>query len=354
MRKILMFCLVGLLVLAGCSTETKKNGEVVAGFIYNGSITDGGYNQAHDAGRLEVEKELGVKTVYSENVKEADFEKVAKSLIDQGATVIFATSFEFMEPTVKLSKAYPNIKFYHCSGYQLTDNMANYFGRIYQARYLAGIVAARMSKSNQLGFVGAFPIPEVIGSINAFTLGAKSVNPNVTVEVQWSNTWFDPVAEKEAAKTLISHGVDVIAQHQNTTAVQQAAEEAGIYGIGYNLDMSSAAPKANLTSNVWHWGVFYVEAVKRVQENRFESKAYFDGLDTGLVGMAPFNSVVPQTVVDEVNEMTKQIADGSKNVFEGPIKGQDGKIVVESGKQLSDEEIVSMDYFVEGVIGQIK
>lgn len=353
MKRILMLLMIFGLVLVGCSEENKSD-EVVAGFIYNGSITDGGYNQAHDAGRKEVEKELGVKTVYSENVKEADFEKVAKGLIDQGATVIFSTSFEFMEPTVKLSKEYPNIKFYHCSGYELTENMANYFGRIYEARYLAGMVAGKMTTTNKLGFVGAYPIPEVISSINAFTLGAKAVNPNITVEVQWSNTWFDPVAEKEAAKTLISNGVDVIAQHQNTTAVQQAAEEAGIYSIGYNLDMSSAAPNANLTSNIWNWGVFYVDAVKRVQEGKFESIAYFDGLDTGLVGLAPFNKSVPQETIDLVEKAKGEIIDGSLKVFGGEIKDQKGQIIVEKEQTLNDSQILSMDYFVEGVIGNIK
>ncbi|PKM54338.1 MAG: BMP family ABC transporter substrate-binding protein, partial [Firmicutes bacterium HGW-Firmicutes-3] len=233
----------------GADTEAVTNEDVTVGFIYVGPIGDGGWTYAHDQGRLYLEEQLGVKTIYKESVPETqDVEQEMRNMIDQGATVIFATSFGYMDFMEKLSGDFPEVAFLHCSGYKTTDNMANYFGRIYQARYLSGIVAGMKTETNKIGYVAAFPIPEVIRGINAFTLGAQSVNPDVEVEVVWTSTWYDPAKEKEAAIAMLDNGADVIAQHQDTAGPQQAAEERGLWSVGYNTDMSAMAPKAYMTA----------------------------------------------------------------------------------------------------------
>ena len=246
MRKIsivlsVMFLLV---VFLGCSVALAADKEIKVGFVYVSPIGDAGWSYAHDQGRLALEAMDGVTTSYVEAVKEGpDSERVILNMARKGYDIVFATSFGYMDPMLKVAKKFPKVVFEHCSGFKTAENMGNYFGRMYQARYLSGMTAGQMTKSNILGYVAAFPIPEVIRGINAFTLGARAVNPQAQVRVVWTKTWYDPATEKEAAKSLLDVGADVIAQHQDSPGPQEAAQERGVYSVGYNTDMASFAPR---------------------------------------------------------------------------------------------------------------
>lgn len=356
------------MLLVGCgsaSTQaTKEDGKAKSetageklkvGFIYVGSATDGGYSQAHDNGRKYLEEKIpSIQTVVKESVPEGqDVEKVAADMVDQGCKVIFANSFGYMDYIEKVSKKYPEVKFFHCSGYKTGDNLATYFGREYQARYLTGIVAGMKSKNGKIGYVAAFSIPEVVRSVNAFTLGARSVNPNAVVKVTWTNTWYDPAKEKEAAVALLDQGIDVLGQYQDTTAAQQAAEERGVACIGSDLDMSAAAPKTNMTSAVWNWGPYYVQAVQSVIDGKFKSENYWGGIDTGIVQISPLTKNAPEGAQAKVDEAKAKMVSKSWDVFTGPIKDQSGNVKVADGQKMSDKELLSFDWLVEGVEGQI-
>lgn len=377
MKKLvsLLLALTLVLALAGCgnkpaieepstdNTSTETNTEtitiapedMIVGFIYVGPIGDGGYTFAHDQGRLYLEEQLGVKTIYKESVPETqEVEQEIRNMIDQGAKAIFATSFGYMDYVEKISKEYPEVAFFHCSGYKATDNMANYFGRIYQARYLSGIVAGLKTETNQIGYVAAFPIPEVVRGINAFTLGAQSVNPDVTVKVTWTSTWYDPEKEKSAAIALLDQGVDIIAQHQDTAGPQQAAEERGAFSIGYNTDMSAMAPKAYMTAPIWNWGPYYVTQTQAVMDGTFATHAYWEGMSEDIVRLAPLTANAPEGAQEAVDTATAQILDGSEYVFEGPIYDQDGNIKVAEGVKMTDQEMLSFNWFVKGVEGKIE
>ncbi|WP_105617872.1 BMP family ABC transporter substrate-binding protein [Vallitalea okinawensis] len=343
-----------LVSLVGCNT-TGQAEETTVGFIYVGPIGDGGWSYAHDQGRQYLEQELGVKTIYVESVPEnQEVEQVIKDMVDQGASIIFATSFGYMNYVKDMATEYPEVTFFHCSGYESAENMANYFGRMYEPRYLSGKVAGLKTETNKIGYVAAFPIPEVIRGINAFTLGVQSVNPEAEVEVVWTSTWYDPASEKEAAVALLDNGSDVIAQHQDTAGPQQAAEERGAFSIGYNTDMSAMAPEAYMTAPVWNWGPYYVEQVKAVQEGTFESHAYWGGMNEGVVELAELTELAPTEAKDIITEATESIKDGSLTIFEGPLKDNSGELRVEEGVTLTDEELLGMNWFVEGVIGKVE
>ncbi len=329
--------------------------KIKVGMIYIGPPGDAGWTYAHDEGRKYLEAQIpNVEVIYVESVAESsDSERVMTELVEQGCEIVFATSFGYMDFMLNVANKYPDVAFYHCSGYKTTPNMSTYFGRIYQARYLTGLVAGSMTEANQIGYIAAHPIPEVIRGINAFTLGVREANPEATVNVVWTNTWYDPAKEKEAAKGSLDSGVDVIAQHQDTPGPQQAAEEVGAYAIGYNTDMSSFAPKANLTSAVWDWGPYYVSAVQAVLDGSFEEGQYWGGLADGIVDIAPFNESVPADVVASVEAKKAELIAGDFDVFDGPVKDQDGNVVVAEGETLSDGDLLSMMWFVEGVNGVI-
>lgn len=362
-KKLAALALAGAFILTGCSggAASKDNSsnddskkETKVGFIYVGPIGDGGYTYAHDQGRLYLEKELGVKTVYKESVKEekSDVQKTAEAMIEEGCNIIVGTSFGFQEGLLATAKKYPKVTFLHCSGYELADNMGQYFGRIHEMQYLNGVIAGLTTKTNKLGFVGAFPIPEVIRNINAFTLGAKSVNPKATVKVNWTSTWYDPAKEKEAAKALLDAGVDVVGQHQDTAGPQQAAEEKGVWSTGYNTDMSKVAPKANLSSAVWNWGPYYVNTVKAIQNGTWKSEKYWGGIHDGIVDVVITNLVSSENKA-KVEAIKEDIKSGKNKIFQGPIKDQKGVERLKAGKVMSDEDIWNIDWFVEGVDGEI-
>lgn len=357
MKKVLslvLLCTALFLTACGGDKEAKKDGDLVMGFIYVGPIGDGGWTYAQNVGREYVEEQTGIKTIYRESVPEGpEVIEVAKNMIDQGATIIMAGSFGYMDYVEELSQEFPEVKFLHASGYKTTENMTNFFGRIYEARYLSGIVAGMQTKSDKIGYVAAFPIPEVIRGINAFTLGVKSVNPKATVEVVWTNTWYDPAKEKDAAIALLDKGADVIAQHQDTAGPQQAAEERGVWSVGYNTDMTAVAENAHLTAPIWNWGPYLVNQVNAVKAGTWANTPYWGGLKDGVVKLAPLTKNVNSNASEVVDEYTKKIIDGSFHVFQGEIKDQKGNVVVEKGETLTDGELLGMDWFVEGVIGKI-
>lgn len=326
---------------------------VKAGFVYVSPVGDAGYSYAHDLGRKVVDKLDFVTTSYVESVPEgADSERVIRNMARSGFNIIFTTSFGYMDPTMKVAKEFPDVAFMHCSGFQKGPNVSNYFGRIYQARYLTGLVAGSMTKSNKLGYVAAYPIPEVIRGINAFTLGVREVNPQAEVRVVWTKTWYDPALEKDAAKSLLDAGCDVIAQHQDSPAAQEAAQEAGVYSVGYNSDMSSFAPKSHLTSAIWNWGPEYVKMVTEVRDGTWKGdQSYWWSIKDGAVDIAPMGPMVPEDVKSMVNAHRDELKAGKDTIFTGPIKNQKGEVVIADGLTPADGDLLGMTWFVEGVIG---
>ena len=350
MKKRTLFIVLGLILCVGVGISAAQDMQV--GFVYVSPIGDAGWSYAHDKGRQMVEGMDGVKTSYVEAVPEGpDSERVILNMARKGYDVIFATSYGYMDPMLKISKQFPNAKFMHCSGFKKADNMSNYFGRMYQARYLSGMVAGAMTKSKILGYVAAFPIPEVIRGINAFALGAQSSNPGVEVRVVWTKTWYDPATEKEAAKSLLDVGADVIAQHQDSPSPQEAAQEKGVYSVGYNSDMSSFAPKAHLTAPVWNWGPYYVQTIEKVRKGTWKSEAAWPGLENGIVDIAPFGPMVPEALQKKVLAKKDDIKSGKFKVFSGPIKDQKGNVRIAQGTAAPDKDLLGMTWFVQGVIG---
>ncbi len=329
--------------------------EIKAGFVYVAPVGDAGWNWAHDEGRKALEKLPYVKkTRFVENVKEgADATRVMTQFAEMGFNLIFATSYGYMDPCVETAGKYPKVVFMHCSGSKRSPNMANYFGRIYQARYLTGIVGGKMTKSGVIGYVAAHPIPEVIRGINAFTLGVRSVNPKARVRVVWTYTWFDPAKEKEAAESLIEVGADVIAQHQDSSGPQRAAEEHGVWGIGYDTDMSRFAPRAHLTSAVWNWAPLYTKIAADLHEGKWTNEPIWWGIETGIVDIAPFGPMVPADVRRLVAERKRDIAEKRLVVFRGPVRDQAGRTAIPVGVTPTDLELYAMNWFVEGVEGKL-
>jgi len=355
---LLSLLLVAVLVATGCQAGPgAEEEELQVAFIYIGQPGDLGWTYEHEQGRLMVEEELGdqVNTSTVPDVPEGpDAEKSIRDVVNQGADVVFTTSFGYMDPTLTVAQDNPEVIFEHCSGYKTNDNMATYFGRMYQPRYLSGLVAGRMTENNQIGYVAAFPIPEVLRGINAFTLGVREVNPEATVQVVWTNTWYDPVKEREAAQALLDEGVDMIAQHQDTTEPQKAAKEAGVLSIGYDSDMAQFVGDTVLTSPVWNWGTYYVDTIEDILDDTWEPHQFWGGLESDVVKLADLSPKVPDDVAEKVDEERSRIIDTEWDVFCGPINGQDGSEMVAEGECMTDEEMLSMDWFVEGVEGTLE
>jgi len=352
--------LMAAALVVGCSpkaqtpTNEPTQEKMKVGFIYIGPVGDGGYTYAHDLGRKYLEENLNVEAIVKESVPEdQESEKVMRDMIDQGAKVIFATSFGYMDHVEAVAKEFPDVVFMHCSGYLQGENYGNYFGRMYEPRYLSGIVAGMKTTSNEIGYVAAYDIPEVIRGINAFTLGVQSVNPDAVVKVKWTNTWFDPAKEKDAAVALLDEGCDVIAQHQDTSGPQVAAEERGAFSIGYNSDMSATAPKAYMTAPVWNWGPYYVKQVQAVMDGTWKSESYWGSMADGIVELAPLTENAPEGAQAAVDTATAAIDSGDLVVFAGPIKDQSGEIKVPKGTTVSDGDLLAMKWFVQGVEGEI-
>lgn len=346
----------GVAATTVASTAATSGEKFKVAFVYVGPIGDGGWTYAHDQARLKLVKALpNVEATYIESVEETPSvaEPVITELAQKGNKIIFTTSFGYMDPTINVAKKFPNVKFEHATGYKTADNVAVYQVRQYQPRYLAGIVAGKMTKTNIIGYVAAFPIPEVVGGIDAFTLGVRSVNPTAKVKVVWTNTWYDPGLEKTAAQSLLNAGADILAQHQDTPSTLQAAQEVGKYAFGNDSIMESYAPKAHLASPYWDWSPYYIDRVKAVMAGTWKTGSYFGGFKEGVVDLSPLNSVVPDDVKKLVDEKKAAIKAGTLDVYAGPIKDNTGAEKVAKGATLSDEQITAIDYLVEGVDGTI-
>ncbi|MFS2049388.1 BMP family ABC transporter substrate-binding protein [Variovorax sp. Varisp41] len=329
------------------------------GFVYVTPLTEAGWVRQHDEGRKAVEAALGarVKTTYVENVAEgADAERVIRDLAQQGHRLIFTPSFGYMEPTLKVARDFPEVKFESITGYKTAPNVATANARYYEGRYLAGVAAGRMTKSNVAGYVAGFPIPEVLQGINAFTLGMRSVNPKATVRVVWLNEWFDPPKERDAAMTLFNQSVDVIAFHTGSTAVMAAAQERGKLAIAYHSDMRKIAPDAQVVAVTHQWGGYYTQRARAVLDGSWKSANLWGGVKEGMIRVGDFGTRVPQAVQQEVLARQQDIAAGRLQPFRAvaaEVRDNEGRTVIAKGSQLSDEQILRMNWLAEGVQGRI-
>ena len=332
-----------------------ENDPIVAGFIYVTPVGDAGWSWAHDQGRRYAERQTGATTLFVEGVAEieADFRPVAVDLIEnEGADIIFGTAFGYMDVMEELALEYPDVVFEHATGFKQNDiNFGNYFGRIYQPRFLSGVAAAMMTESDRIGYVAPFAIPEVIRGINAFTLGVRRYNPDAEVHVKWTFTWLDPAIEAQATADLLQDGADVITMHQESTASGLVAEEGGARWISYHSDMSSFAPNAFITAPVWNWGLYYESVINSVADGTYTPSAYWGGMEDNIVGLAPLAEDVPGVVAAIIAVLAAQLRNGEWDMFTGPIRDQDENVVVPQGETLDDAALLSMTYFVEGVVG---
>lgn len=325
------------------------------GFVYVSPTGDAGWTSQHHAGRAEMLKALGdkVTSTFVEKVPEgADAERVIRDLAQQGHTLIFTTSFGFMNPTLKVAEEFKDVKFEHATGYKTAPNVNIYSARFYEGRYLAGIVAGRMTKSNTLGYVAAFPIPEVLQGINAFALGARSVNPKAQVRVVWVNTWYDPGKERDAANALMGQGADVITHHTDSTATVAAAEEKGRMAIAYHSNMAKYAPNAQLAAVTHHWGEYYTRRTQSVIDGTWKVEPVWGGIREGMIRLEGISDKLPKDVVDAVKAREDEFRKGAFHPFAGPLRSNEGKSVHEGGP-MSDEQLWKMDYYVEGVVGKV-
>jgi len=352
-----------LMTFSGCgsSNATENDPDVTkVGFIYVGPVDDGGWTEVHDNGRAAMEEYFDgqVETYTKENVSEEKSEVIetCDEMVDQGCSIIFATSFGFMDGILEAAEKYPDVKFEQASGYQTTANVGTYFGRMYEARYLAGIVAGMTTTSNEIAYVAAFPISEVVREIDAFALGVKSVNPDAKVNVSWTKTWYDPATEKAAAEALISQGCDITAQTQDSTATMEAAKEAGVLSIGYSLSAADVMPDVYMTAPLFDFSEYYTEAVQSVIDGTWTNEQYWGHMSEGVVSLDALTDNVPDKaeVQAAVDEATAGINDGSLFVFSGEIKDQTGTIRVAADEQMSDAEMLTLNWFVNNISGSIE
>jgi len=327
------------------------------GFVYVGPVGDGGWTFEHNNGRLAVEAEFGdaVETVYVESVPEgADAERVMTQMALNGADLIFTTSFGYMDPTINVAKKFPNVRFEHATGYKTADNVSVYSARFYEGRAVQGTIAGRMTKSNIIGYIGSFPIPEVIRGINSAYIHAKKVNPDVTFKIVWAYTWFDPAKEADAAKVLIEQGADVILQHTDSTAPLAAAAAAGnVIGFGQASDMAEFADGPRVSSIIDNWAPYYIERTRAVIDGTWASVNTWDGIGDGMVGIGDITDRVPADVKAEALALKDSIASGDYHPFTGPLKKQDGSDWLGAGEVADDGTLAGMNFYVEGIQGDI-
>ncbi|MDR3540838.1 MAG: BMP family ABC transporter substrate-binding protein [Desulfosporosinus sp.] len=363
----LVLAMILTVLLGGCSQASKPSTndqaskpstaeKIKVAFVYVGPVGDFGFTYAQDQGRKYLEANMkNVETTYVENVPEtADAERVFTDLAQKGNTIIIGTSYGYMDYMVNVSKKFPKVVFEHCSGYKTTDNLGTYFNRDYQARFLTGMVAGKYTKSNVLGFLAPFGTPEVIRNIDAFTLGAQSVNPKVQVKVVWTNSWNDPATEKTAANSLIDAGADVLAMHVDSPTFAQTAQDRGVLAIGHDSDMTKFAPNSILVGDVSNWGPYFVQVVKEVMDKTWKPTQYFGGIkDGGIIDITPFSAKVDKDFQATVTAKRQDIIDGKFDPFSGPISDQSGNLKVKEGDKATDQMLLSIDWFVKGVQGTI-
>ena len=347
--KKLLFALSAASAMVLVAASAQAQDKFKACFVYVGSHTDGGYSEGHDHGRQFLEKELGdkVQTSFVENVAEADSERTFERLAREGCNLVFGTSFGFMDPELKVAKRFPKVLFEHATGFKTADNMATYNARFYEGRYIQGQIAAKMSKAGLAGYIVSFPIPEVIMGINSFILGAQSINPDFKVKIVWVRSWFDPGKEADAAKALFDQGADIVAQHTDSPAPLQIAQERGLHGFGQASDMISFAPKAQYTAIVDNWGPYYVERVKAAMDGTWKSQQSWEGLKEKILVMAPYTNL-PDDVKKMAEETEAKIV-GGWNPFTGPVSKQDGSPWLKDGEVSDDGTLLGMNFYVKGI-----
>jgi len=356
--KLLKIFTTALLMLGSLAVSAQADApkdKATVGFIYVGPTGDHGWTYRHDIGRQQVEEAYGdrVETFFVESVSEgADAERVMTQMALEGADIIFATSFGYMDPVMNVAKRFPNVKFEHATGYKQSENAANYGLKLYQARHVQGVIAGMMTKTNNICYVASFPIPEVMREINTYYLGAKKMNPDVKLSIVWVYTWYDPGKERDAANVLMEQGCDVIAQHTDSPAPLQAAEAAGKVGFGQASDQMKFAPNAQLTATIDNWGPYYIKKVGQVLDGTWETGDYFGHMNTGAVGMAPFANM-PADVQAEAQRVKDAISAGELFGFTGPINKQDGTPWLAEGEVATRMQLDTMDFYVEGITAAV-
>ncbi|WP_170610839.1 BMP family ABC transporter substrate-binding protein [Ruegeria arenilitoris] len=344
-------------IALGLATSAFAQDKTKVGFVYVGPVGDGGWTYEHDKGRQAVEQHFGdkVETVFVESVPEGpDAERVMTQMALEGADLIFTTSFGYMDPTINVAKKFPDVKFEHATGYKTADNVSVYSARFYEGRAVQGHIAGKMTESNIIGYIGSYPIPEVIRGINSAYIHAKKVNPDVEFKIVWAYTWFDPAKEADAATVLIEQGADVILQHTDSTAPQAAAQEAGnVITFGQASDMSEYAPMPRVSSIIDNWAPYYIARTQAVMDGSWSTTNTWDGIGPGMVEIGEISDAVPADVKEEALAMKDAIADGSYHPFTGPLKKQDGSDWLADGETADDGTLAGMNFYVEGLEGEI-
>ncbi len=351
LQSLLLVMALGSTVLSAATDDAFK-----VGFVYVGPVSDYGWTYRHDVGRKAIEAEFGdkVTTTFVESVDEgADAERVLRKLAQDGHDLIFTTSFGYMNATVKVAKSFPDVKFEHATGYKRAENVSTYSARFYEGRAVLGTIAGMMTETNTIGYIASFPIPEVVRGINATAIAMRKVNPDAQIKVVWVNTWYDPAKEADAAKTLIDQGADIVMQHTDSPAPLQVAEERGVLGFGQASDMKTFAPKAQLQTIIDDWNGYYVDRTRAAMEGSWESVDTWQGIKEGMVGFGDYNTVISDDVKAAAEIVRSGIVGGTIHPFQGPIRNQSGEEVVAEGNVLSDEVLLGMDYYVEGIVGSL-
>jgi simple sugar transport system substrate-binding protein len=343
--------IVAITVLAFSSVAFADSPKI--GFIYIGPPGDHGWTYMHDQGRQDIEEELGFQTTYIENVPEnADAVRAIRKLAQSGHDLIFTTSFNYMDQTLEVAKDFPDVKFEHATGYMRADNVATYSSRFYEGRTISGHIAGKESESGVVGYIASFPIPEVVRGINAFYLAASKVNPDIKIKIIWLYTWYDPGKEADAAQTLINQGADIIVQHTDTYAPCQVAQKNGVKAFGQASNQYDFCPEAHMTAIIDEWGPYYVARAKALAEGTWESTDTWKGLASGMVEMAPYRNMHPDTKFEAI-KMQKELTEGKMHSFEGPIYNQAGELMVPEGEVAPDGMLLGMNWYVKGIDGTV-
>lgn len=332
-------------------TDVTENATKV-GVIMNGSKTDRSWNQAHYEGLEKTAKELNLKITYEESVTADKVADIISNFVEDDCKIIIGCSFEYGEDIVKAAEQYPEIFFFHATGTESRKNMSSYFGRMYQMRYLTGIAAGLQTETNEIGYVAAFPISEVNRGINAFALGVRSVNPEATVYVQWTNSWGSDSLTAEATESLISkHNIDILTMHSDSLEPVRIANEHGIMSIGYNVDNSGLYPETFLTAAVWDWEKFYTSHILKCLQGKFEGRNYWEGSDTGIIDTAPLSGKAKDGIAEAMEAEREHLNSGTYDVFYGPIYDNEGKLRIAEKESLTDNAMLNeFDWYVEGVV----
>lgn len=348
--------MAGAALVVGLGGMAQAEDKTKVGFVYVGPVGDFGWSYEHNEGRKAVEEAFGdkVETMFVESVPEgADSERVMTQMALDGADLIFTTSFGYMDPTINVAKKFPNVKFEHATGYKQADNVSIYSARFYEGRSVIGHIAGHMTKTNTIGYIASFPIPEVIRGINAAYIAAKKVNPDVKLKIVWAYTWFDPAKEADAATALIEQGADIIMQHTDSPAAMTIAEEKGMYAFGQASDMKQFGPTARLSSIIDDWAPYYIARTQAVMDGTWESTSTWDGIKEGMVGIGDFSNDIPADVQASATALKEALMSGSTHSFTGPVNKQDGSAWLAAGETADDGTLLGMNFYVEGIEGSV-